>query len=154
MPIFLIRARGQFGQPSQYLLPLLLLLLPCLARAQQMAEVLVIGLDYAFQVPATLAPGPTTFGFENRGKVPHEAIIVRVKLGVTVDSVLHADRLAQRALTEVVGILIAEPGGRALGHLLVDLTDRRTYLLLCGFRDAPDQPQHLTMGMVAPIQVR
>ena len=154
MPRFLRRARGQFRQPSPYLLPLLLLLLPCLARAQQKAEVLVIGLDYAFQVPATLSPGPTIFDFENRGKVPHEVIILRVKPGVTLDSVLHADRLAQRALTEVIGILIAEPGRRALGRLLVDLTDRRTYLALCGFRDAPDQPQHFTMGMVAPIQVR
>ena len=154
MPTFLLRAPGQVGQPSQYLLPLLLLLLPCLARAQQRPEVIVIGLDYAYQVPATLPPGPTVFGFENRGKVPHEVIIVRVKLGVTVDSVLHADGLAQRALTEVVGILIAEPGGRALGQILVDLTDRRTYLLLCYFRDAPDKLQHLKMGMVAPIQVR
>jgi hypothetical protein len=123
------------------------------ARAQRVANVSVTGLDYAFQAPDTLRGGPTAFAFENHGKRRHEVIIYRLRTGVSVDSVVHADRAARRALTELVGILVAEPGEKPLGRILVDLSPGRTYLLVCSLQDAPDKPPHVTLGMLHPLKV-
>lgn len=121
--------------------------------AQGTASVSVIGLDYAFQAPDTLAAGPTAFGFENRGQMRHEMIIYRLRVGVSPDSMLHADPLARRTLTETVGILLADPRNSALGRVLVDLSPGRTYVLVCSLQDAPDKPRHLTLGMVHVLRV-
>jgi hypothetical protein len=123
------------------------------AAAQSFASVEVTGMDYAFRAPATLPPGLTAFAFKNEGKVPHEVIILRMKPGVILDSVLKADNIARRTMTQFVGIIIAAPGEVTLGRVLVDLTSG-TYVLLCNFRDAPDKPRHLNLGMVSVLQVK
>lgn len=123
------------------------------ARAQRVADVSVIGLDYAFRAPDALRGGPTAFAFENHGKMRHEVIIYRLRAGVSVDSVVHVDRSTRRALTELVGILVAEPGEKPLGRILVDMSPGRTYLLVCSLQDAPDKPPHMTLGMVHPLRV-
>jgi hypothetical protein len=131
--------------------------LPAKTSAQRMATVTVVGLDYAFQAPATLPAGLTAIAFENRGKVRHELAILRLKPGVTLDSfmrVVDSPPVARRGLTEGVGLLFAEPGQSPLGRLLVDLTPGGTYVLLCNFQDAPDKPRHLKMGMIVGLQVK
>ncbi|HEV8599344.1 MAG TPA: hypothetical protein VGQ69_08300 [Gemmatimonadales bacterium] len=123
------------------------------AAAQSFATVEVTGMDYAFRAPATLPPGLTAFSFKNEGKVPHEVVIVRLKPGVVLDSLLKADNPTRRTMIQLAGILVATPGEAPLGRLLVDLTEG-TYLLLCNFRDAPDKPPHLNLGMVSVLQVK
>jgi len=118
-------------------------------------NVTVVGTDYAFAVPASLAHGLTAFSFENRGRVRHEMNLLWLKHGVTLDSVLRADPgPSQRSLLEGGGVLFAEPGDRSAYRLLVDLVAGRTYLLICNFRDAPDKPQHMELGMFASFQVK
>ena len=125
-------------------------------RAQQIANVTVVGLDYAYQGPATIPAGLTAFAFENQGKVRHEVVIARLRAGATLDSLIHSEpgptRL--RLVENIVGILIAEPGARPLGRLLVDLAPGQTYVLYCNFQDASDKPRHMAIGMVASIQVK
>jgi hypothetical protein len=143
------------GAAVYLILPFLVLGWPSRAGAQQMAAITVVGLDYAFQAPATLPAGLTAVGFENHGKVRHEVAIVRLKPGVTVDSVVHMKAgPARRALIDFVGLLAADPGETPLGRILVEFMAGRTYALFCNLQDAPDKPPHLTMGMFASIQVK
>ncbi len=128
---------------------------PSAAPAQTLPSISVVGLDYAYQGPATASPGLTTFAFENRGAVRHEMILLRLNAGVALDSLLRIPQgPARSALSELVGILIAGPGRSPLGRLLVDLEPGRTYALVCNFQDAPDKPRHAALGMVAALQVK
>ena len=78
------------------------------------------------------------------------------RAGATLDSLVHSEpgptRL--RLVENIVGILIAEPGTRPLGRLLVDLAPGQTYVLYCNFQDGLDKPRHMAIGMVASILVK
>ena len=116
----------------------------------------VIANDYAFlPLPANIAAGPTIFTFENQGKVWHEVSIARLKSGATLEEFTKADPLRRRDLIErSVGILIGGPGNRPDGRLLVNLTKGSTYIAFCNFRDTPEAPGHLTMGMYQSFRPR
>ena len=149
-------SRSDAHAPARLLLAFLFLAFPSIASAQRIATVTVIGLDYAFQAPATLPAGLTAFAFENHGKVRHELAMLRLNAGVTLDSLMHVidSPPARRALTEGVGLLFADAGQTPLGRLLVELTAGRTYVLFCNFQDTPDKPRHMMLGMVASLQVK
>jgi len=135
----------------------LLLTMPACHQTPAVRELLITGVDYAFQVPDTIAPGPITLGFRNAGVVPHEVAIALLKPGVTLGQVLElaaAGGDVDSLFDGTVGILIANPGDTAAGRLLVDLQPSRTYALGCNFRDGPDQPPHLALGMVASLRVK
>jgi hypothetical protein len=51
------------------------------ARLSPPQAVLVVGTDYAFQIPEPIRSGETLFTFENRGTVRHEMSIVLLKEG-------------------------------------------------------------------------
>ena len=147
-------SRADIVMPAVLLL-VLLLAWPSRVHAQQIATVTVVGLDYAYQAPATLPAGLTAFAFENHGKVRHEVVIARLRAGATLDSLIHGEPGAARLrFVEIVGILIAEPEGRPLGRLLVDLAPGQSYVLFCNFQDAADKPRHMAIGMVASIQIK
>ena len=107
--------------------------------------------DYAFVAfPTQILAGPTIFTFANQGKVPHELSLARLKPGVTMDDFVAArdDIPRRRELIErSVGILVAGPGNRPDGRILVDLIKGKTYVVFCNFRDKPDAPGHLMFGM-------
>jgi hypothetical protein len=146
--------RGRLVLPAALLFVLLLVGVSGV-RAQQIATVTVVGLDYAYQVPAILPAGLTAFAFENQGRVRHEVVIARLRKGATLDSLIHTEPGPTRLrFLESVGILVAEPGTRPLGRLLVELAPGQTYVLYCNFQDALDKPRHMTIGMVASIQVK
>ena len=119
-------------------------------------EVRVVGIDYAYQAPDTLPPGPTAIAFENRGKVNHEMILIQLKEGVTLWDVIEGvqggadpDEFTEGG----PGILMAGPGETAVSRLLVDLVPGRTYALVCNFRDSPEARSHTELGMVTAIWV-
>jgi hypothetical protein len=119
-------------------------------------NITVGGIDYAFDAPSTLPPGPTAIAFENRGQVPHEMILVRLKEGMTLDQLMEGTEAGgnPRDFTEGgPGILIAEPGQTAASRLLVDLLPGRSYVLICNFQDEPDAPSHMALGMRSSFQV-
>src|SRR2546425_427305 len=114
----LMNARRQLApssQVSRVVLPLLLLaaVAGLGARLPPPQAVLVVGTDYAFQVPEHIRAGETLFTFENRGTVRHEMSIVLLKEGFQSDSVL-AGIVAgspRRSFVEGQGALIvARPG--------------------------------------------
>jgi hypothetical protein len=110
----------------------------------------VVANDYAFMPLPRINPGPTTFTFANKGKVLHELALGRLKHGVTPDDVLKGVKAGGRPrdfLERSVGILMAGPGQSPEGRLLVDLKQGETYLLFCNFRDTPEAPMHVMLGM-------
>lgn len=135
-----------------------LFLVPSVAIAQRFTDVLITGGDYAYiNAPQTLGAGLTAFSFENTGKVRHEMILVRLKPGITPDSAMRsrlAGALAVETSEPANGILIALPGTRTQGRLLVDLAAGHTYMLICNFVDAPDKPRHIALGMFSSFKVK
>lgn len=134
------------------------LLLPaCAAPATKpLTEAVIPATDYAFTIPARLPAGPATFRLDNRGKVPHEMAMGRLKAGVTADSVMaYAGTGGDPGdlADGIVGILISAPGMQSLGTVSTDLVSGRTYLLICQFKDADSLPPHMAMGMVASFVV-
>ena len=127
---------------------------PSVVSAQETtsaARIDIVANDYAFMpLPPRIAAGPTIFSFVNQGKVNHEMSIGRLRPGVTIDDVLKVSKEGGRLrdlVTRSVGILVAGPGKSPDGRILVDLIPGETYLLLCNFKDTPDAPTHMTLGM-------
>lgn len=125
---------------------------------RNVASVAIVGSDYAFlRTPTTLPAGRTLFSFENRGKVRHEMILVRLKPGIPPEELVRAatrvDTGGRDMVEHIVGILIIQPGDSTSGRLLVDLVPDRSYALVCRFRDTPGALPHSMMGMVAALRV-
>ncbi|HEY3011270.1 MAG TPA: hypothetical protein VGJ36_00890 [Gemmatimonadales bacterium] len=118
--------------------------------APDINRVTISGTEYAFGGPPSIHPGMTAFSFENRGKVKHEMILLRLKEGTTLKQVLDSVRSGGQPdslFDRLVGILITMPGQRSDGELLIELTPRRTYAMICTFRDRDDKPPHMGLGM-------
>ena len=118
-------------------------------REKKPQQIDVIANDYAFlPLPASISAGPTLFTLVNRGKVFHEVNIARLKPGVTVAEFTKAEPLRRREMIErSVGILIAGPGNSPDGRILVNLLKGSPYVAYCQFRDTPEAPAHLMLGM-------
>jgi hypothetical protein len=126
-------------------------LLVSLACSPRPRETTVVGTDYAFQLEEVLPSGPTAFGFENQGKVPHEMVLVRLREGVTLQHVMEGmQRGAQpdEFLDGTPSILIAAPGQSSSARILMDLAPGREYALVCNFRDGEAAAPHVELGMV------
>ena len=121
-------------------------------EARIIQEIQVAGLDYAFQLPDSLSPGPTSFRFSNTGKVPHEMILALLKPGVTLGQLLahtQAGKDPQELTEGMAGILVTGPGSETIGALHLDLLPGRTYVWACFFQDTPEAKPHAELGMVA-----
>jgi hypothetical protein len=120
-------------------------------------EVEVVGLDYAFRVPAELPAGVTTFRFRNAGKVRHEFVVTRQKPGATIDQLaqLVKDSMPLEPVTDgIVGILVAAPGKESTSKLTTTLAAGRQYVVVCFIRDTTTAPSHFQMGMYSVVNVR
>lgn len=119
-------------------------------------EITVAATDYAFLALPAIRSGPIVIGFTNQGKVNHEVAIGRLKPAVTVDQFVKTPPGPQRqALVDAVtGILIAGPGKTADGKLWANLVKDATYVVWCNFRDKPDAPQHMVLGMYTTFTPR
>jgi hypothetical protein len=120
------------------------------------AHVSVVATEYAFVgFPGSIAAGPTTFSFENRGEVRHEMTIILLRPGLTVKDVMAAGTspTGPKTAESLVGLLIARKHESAGGQLLVNLQSGRRYLVICSLRDTPDAQQHSMLGMVTTFEV-
>jgi len=116
----------------------------------------IVGLDYAFQMPARFPAGRTTIRFVNKGKFAHELNIVLLKRGATMQQFVAASNAGQPLaplIEGTVGVLFAEPGALGAGRLVTDLLPDREYALRCIFRDSASAPRHFMLGMYASIHV-
>ena len=126
------------------------------AQPEKPREITVAATDYAFLALPVMRSGPTVIGFTNQGKVNHEVAIGRLKPLVTLDEYIKTPAGPQRLalLDGFVGVLIAVPGKTADGKLWVDLVKDATYVVWCNFRDKPDAPQHMMLGMYTTFTPR
>ena len=116
----------------------------------------IVGVDYAFKVPATLHAGPTTFSFSNAGGHPHEFNIFLLKRGAKIEQVVNARKEKKSQLIYIegsVGVLFADEKSEAPARLTANLLPGRDYGVLCIFRDSAKAPQHFEMGMYSVIHV-
>jgi hypothetical protein len=124
-------------------------------------KVKIVGTDYAFDAPAMLTAGTTTFVFENTGVMRHEMILVPLRQGVTEQHIREAHHngstwrkvRAQFGDGEIIGILFAMPGQSSSGTLLAKLTHGRTYLIICQLEEPEGAPRHNVLGMYKTFKV-
>jgi hypothetical protein len=140
----------------------LLGVLVCVAAPGLGAEdVKIIGRDFAFEAPAMLGAGMTTFSFENPGEVRHEMIIVLLRPEVTAQQITEALQggITLRKLREqfgdgdILGILLAQPHQRSAGKLIMNLMRGRTYLIICQLEEPQGAPRHNLLGMYTTFRV-
>jgi uncharacterized cupredoxin-like copper-binding protein len=133
--------------------------------------------DFGFDVPASVAAGTTTFTLKNDGPQPHEAALIKLNSGFTVDQVLKmltsappqggqssgapASGLPSVApssagqesgappWTDVGGIGGISPGTSAT--FTANLEAGSTYAFICFIPDPATGKPHAQLGMIAPI---
>jgi hypothetical protein len=124
--------------------------------AQTPHQLVIRGIDHAFQAPDTVPAGLTMITLENRGALRHEVIVVRLKEGRTLADMMAGKTLPERLAVQdaILGMVFAEAGQRSPGRLVAELTPGRSYALICAITDPPGTPPHLQQGMVGVIHVR
>jgi len=116
----------------------------------------IIGTDYAFQYPRTLAPGRHSFVFRNDGKMTHQVSIAQLAEGVTLEKVFDVEKAGGNVdslFDGDFGLLQVRGGGTPLGALDVDMKPGRVYVIACFVKDDPKSPKHMTLGMYGEIRV-
>ncbi len=134
----------------------LCLLAGCAPAAPGVRHERVIARDYAFGFPRILPAGPTAFRLINEGRVNHEVQLYRFTAGLSPDSALRllaTDRISEADIDTDGGVLIAGTADSTRQELLATLRPGEVYALECAFRNAPDQPKHRDLGMVAVFTV-
>ncbi|HET8635106.1 MAG TPA: hypothetical protein VFL88_13240 [Gemmatimonadales bacterium] len=120
--------------------------------ASQPQTITIAAHDYAFVLPDSLRPGATAFRLKNVGKVRHEAFVLLLKPGLNMAQLFDTVKVTgspEAAVDETLGVLMARPGVTSSGTLLADLLPGRTYVLVCTFRDGPQDRPHFDLGMMA-----
>src|SRR5258706_16096063 len=105
-----------------------LLAIACSARPPRSVDITAV--NYAFQAPATLPPGPAVFRLVNAGSVPHEVQLFLLKAGIGADSgrALMRQEHPPDSLADSSGAdLIAAPHNTSPVLLYVDLQPALTY---------------------------
>ncbi|HJQ88916.1 MAG TPA: hypothetical protein VJ820_15795 [Propionibacteriaceae bacterium] len=116
--------------------------------------VTVTATDYAFDAPAEIPAGVTTFRLVNRGPELHHVQLVKLNDGKTMDDL---SALLQQPpqgpppawVEEVGGPNTPVPGGEST--VTLDL-EPGNYAMLC-FIPSPDGKPHIAKGMVKPLTV-
>jgi hypothetical protein len=117
----------------------------------------IIGTDYAFRAPSTLAPGPHTFVLVNAGTVNHEVNIALLRRGATAGQVFDIAKVNGRLndlVDEWIGVLLTRTGTSSLGTLEVTLLPGREYVLMCQLSNDASAPSHLTLGMFGSVHAK
>lgn len=129
---------------------LLALLLVRFASAPVAAPPVVnIGMrDFAFDAPASIAAGPTTFKATNLGKNPHHAILIKLGNGKTAADLLAA--LSKPGAPPAWATLMGGPQENTA--VTIDMTPGN-YIWICMIPLADGTP-HLMKGMMKAFTVR
>jgi hypothetical protein len=143
---------------AHHLGPLSLALLAASACGPQPTPAIdITAINYAFQAPSTVAPGPARLRLINAGTVTHEVQVFVFKAGIAADSaraLLNTmDRVPDSLADSSGAVLIAAPHTTAPEEVYVDLQPDRVYALVCQFRDGPKAQRHDRLGMFGVLQV-
>jgi hypothetical protein len=115
--------------------------------------VTVVATDFAFEAPAELPAGLTTFEMTNRGKQLHHVQLVRLDSGKTAQEYVRAlkpNGPPPRWSVVVGGPNAANPDG-GTSNATVNL-EPGNYAVVC-FVDLPDRVPHFAKGMVRDLKV-
>jgi hypothetical protein len=111
--------------------------------------------DYSYTLPDMLAAGQVTLVMRNVGKVPHQAQLMKLNSGVTLDQ--FAAALQQSGESAALALVSLEGGPGVLDpgpnpeQVTVDL-QAGNYVVVCFLVD-PDGAPHFAKGMIKPLQV-
>ena len=124
-------------------------------RATGAHVVTVVATDFAFQLPASIPAGPTTFRLVNHGKQVHQLSMMRLDSGKTASeafaALLKAGRGARPAWMHPVGGPNAvAPGGESSATLAME---PGSYMLFCEV-PGPTPTPHFALGMLKAFVVR
>jgi hypothetical protein len=118
--------------------------------------VTVVTHEYAFEAPASISAGPTTFRVVNKGKELHHVWLVRLDQGKTAQDYMKAlEALAKGEApppawaTDMGGPQMGMPG--ALADATIDLAEG-SYVIVCHIPAADGMP-HSAKGMIKPLTV-
>jgi len=124
------------------------------------AEVSVVGTDdgkatsYGFEAPETIEAGEVILGFTNQGAELHEAVLMRLAEGSSVEDLIgllsgEAPPAPEAMPVGVGGVQGILPGASQVAKL--DL-EAGNYVLLCGIPNPSGVP-HAALGMLRPLVV-
>ena len=126
------------------------------------ADATVVAKDFSFDVPAPVTAGEHTLTFTNNGPQPHEAGIVKLAPGVTVDQVKGMFTASPAPSGEAPqgpppfeddgGIGAIAPGATAT--LKVTLEAGAQYAFICFVPDPATGKAHAELGMIAAIPTK
>jgi plastocyanin len=116
------------------------------------ADITMTLVDYGFQLSTPITAGRHTIKFENTAAQEHEAVIVKLNSGATMEQWVAA---AEKMSGPLPGQLVDGIGGLAngkRGYVTVDFTPGE-YGLVCFAPDAKDGKPHFIHGMIQQITV-
>jgi hypothetical protein len=114
--------------------------------------VTVVATDYAFEAPAEIPAGLTTFELRNQGRTLHHAQLVKLDSGKTAQDYVKA--LKPNAPPPAWSVAFGGPNAPnpgATANATVNL-EPGNYALIC-FVDTPDHVPHFIKGMVRDLKV-
>ena len=118
--------------------------------------VTIVTNEYAFEAPASIAAGPTTFRLVNKGKEMHHVWLVRLEQGKTAADYFQAMGATAKGeapppawAIDVGGPQPGVPGALADGTLTLE---EGNYIIVCHI-PAPDGQPHSAKGMFKPLTV-
>ena len=111
------------------------------------------GEEYAFvNIPRKQVAGEAGFRFRNRGREPHEMVVVGLNDGSgSIQEVLRLPEQEAMAKLKVMGRSFAEPGQE--GPKVTAQLKAGRYALMCFLPTAGSGPPHFTRGMVREFTV-
>ncbi len=113
----------------------------------------VRGVESAFEnMPGKLAAGEHVFQFTNRGKEPHEMVVVGLREGsASIRDVLRLPEQEATSRLNIVGRSVADPGQE--GPSLKAQLKAGNYALVCFLPVGGSGPPHFSRGMVQEFTV-
>lgn len=116
----------------------------------------IVGTDYAFEYPRTMAPGRHTFLFRNAGRMRHQFSVSLLVEGATMEKLLALEKAGVNVdslFDKDFGLLHARGGQTPLGQLEIDMQPGQVYVIACFFQDDPKSQPHHMLGMYGSIRV-
>jgi hypothetical protein len=121
--------------------------------AAQIPEVAIGADEFTFDAPASIPGGLTRLVMTNTGEEDHQALLLRLNEGVTLEDLASAP-IETEADAEAYGTFfggpIAGPGGRF--DAVLDL-EPGSYVMLCAIPSPSDGVPHMEKGMVTTLEV-
>ena len=116
------------------------------------ATVTVTATDYGFQAPASIATGPTTVRLVNTGKELHQAQLIKLEDGKTLDDLAKALKSSGPPPSWIK--FVGGPNGIAPGQeaQATSVLAPGQYVYIC-FIPSPDGVMHAAKGMIRPFTV-